>query len=709
MTLFDRLFYSGPMLAVFSDEHRIQRMLDFESALASAEASIGVVPFEASVTIAEACKVEKVNYARLRDDAAQSGNLAIPLVRQLTAAVNEISPDAARYVHLGATSQDVIDTALVLQVREALRLIDSQLLRLNEGLVELAGCHAQTAMPGRTWLQHAVPITFGWKAAGWLDATLRHQSRLLELSGRSLVLQFGGAAGTLASLGRDGPAVSRRLAEILGLDEADISWHSNRDRLAEIVAHLGILIASLGKIAHDISLLMQTEVAEVSEAANEGGGSSTMPHKRNPVACSSIIAAANRAPGLVATVIGAMGQEHERGLGNWQAEWETIPEIFNLCSGALGKSIELIAGLNIDPERMSSNLDFTQGLVYAEAVSMALSSHLGKSAAHLLVERLCRVAIESKRALIDVLADDQDVSRLLSREQLKNQFDPNQYLGSCHTAIDRVLSRASTSGVATEAGFIEHLGARSHFKCSGAKDLPVLVLSNSLGSNMTMWDAQIVEFARYFRIIRYDARGHGRSTTTPGPYSIELLGRDDLALVDFLGVESFNFCGLSMGGLVGQWMALNVPTRVKKMVLSNTAAKIGSVELWNARIDAMQRDGVHRVIPSVLERCFTPVFFRSNPGLMTSVGEMMETTSAEGYIACCAALRDSDFSESARTIQTSVLIVAGTHDPATTVANAVFLREAIPDAQFAQLDASHLSNIEAAEKFNRAVLSFLRG
>ena len=262
MTLFDRLFYSGPMLAVFSDQNRLQRMLDFEAALASVEAELGIIPGRRIQNHLRGVQGRHSRLASLVEEAERAGNLAIPLVKQLSQVAGKSNSDAARYVHWGATSQDVIDTGFVLQMREALSLVEGQLQDLNAELATLAERHAATVMPGRTWLQHAVPITFGWKAAGWLDAVLRHQARLQEIRPRALTLQLGGAAGTLAALGADGPAVSRKLAETLGLAHPDISWHSSRDRIGEVAALLGLITATLGKIARDISLLMQSEVGE---------------------------------------------------------------------------------------------------------------------------------------------------------------------------------------------------------------------------------------------------------------------------------------------------------------------------------------------------------------------------------------------------------------------------------------------------------------
>ena len=708
MTLFDRLFYSGPMLAVFSDENRLQRMLDFESALASVEAGLGVIPEDASRIISTSCKVDILNVASLVEDAERAGNLAIPLVKQLSRVVNERNADAARYVHWGATSQDVIDTGFVLQMREALAFVEDQLQDLNTELAALAERHAATVMPGRTWLQHAVPITFGWKAAGWLDAVLRHQARLQEIRSRALTLQLGGAAGTLASLGADGPAVSRKLAETLDLAHPEISWHSSRDRIGEVAALLGLITATLGKIARDISLLMQTEVGEAFESAGEGkGGSSTMPQKRNPVGCATVLSAAVRVPGLVATVLSSAVQEHERGLGNWQAEWETLPEIFNLCSGSLAKMIDVLAGLEVDVPRMASNLEQSNGLIFAEAVSMKLATQLGRAAAHALVERACRLAIESKRHLRDVLMEDAELKGLLSKAEIAALFESAGYLGMTRQSIDQVLARAASMGAESRSSTIEVAGARIHFKLSGPASKPVLVFSNSLGADLSMWNAQAEEFSKHFRILRYDTRGHGQSSTTAGPYTIELLGGDVVSMLNELGIESCSFCGLSMGGMIGQWLALNATSRVQRIVLSNTAAKIGSTEPWNARIAAVQNNGFNSILPGVLDRWFTPAFHRSRPDLIAKTRAMLERTDPEGYIACCAALRDADFRKDISEITVPTLVIAGTHDQATPTADTRILAEAISGAQFVELDASHLSNIEAEKAFNGAVLEFL--
>lgn len=434
------LFSTPAMLDVFSAQACVQRMLDFEAALARAQAATGVIPADCAAPIAAACDAGRVDTARLAEAAAPAGNLAIPLVRQLTAIVAGSDPEAARFVHWGATSQDVIDTGLVLQLRDALGLIDADLAALAGTLAALATSHRDTPMAGRTWMQHALPVTFGLKAAGWLDAVHRHQDRLAGLRERLLVLQFGGAAGTLASLGDKGMEVSQALAEELGLALPAMPWHGHRDRVAELATTLGMLTGTLGKMARDISLLMQTEIAEAAEPAGEGrGGSSTMPHKRNPVGCAAVLAAATRVPALVSTMLAGMVQEHERALGGWQAEWDTLPEIVLLAAGALGQMKTVTEGLTVDAQRMRVNLDATGGLNMAEAVTLALGTALGRMQAHQIVESACRRAVESGQALREVLLQDADVAARLSPQQIDRLLEPTDYLGQAGAFADRVL------------------------------------------------------------------------------------------------------------------------------------------------------------------------------------------------------------------------------------------------------------------------------
>jgi 3-carboxy-cis,cis-muconate cycloisomerase len=439
--LFDRYFTQEPMRLIFSDQGRVQGMLDFEAALARAEASIGAIPAEVVNDIVAACDASLYDFDELSIAIGNAGNSAIPLVKALGKQIATRSETAERYVHMGATSQDVMDTGLVLQLRSAVGLLEQDLANLADTLAQQAQRHAGVPMSGRTWLQQATPITLGAKIAGWLGSITRHRQRLKELKPRLLCLQFGGASGSLAALGEMAFPVAEALAGELKLGLPDQPWHTQRDRLAEFAGFLGLVAGSLGKIGRDISLMMQTEAGEVFEPAAAGkGGSSTMPHKRNPVGAAVMIGAATRAPGLVATMLTAMPQEHERSLGLWHAEWETLPELCCVVSGSLQQALAVIPGLEVDAERMLQNLDLTHGLVLAEAVSIALAQRMGRDAAHHLIEQCCRRAVEQGKHLREVLGAEPQVAEQLSAQALDNLLNPAHYLGQSKRWVKRAVA-----------------------------------------------------------------------------------------------------------------------------------------------------------------------------------------------------------------------------------------------------------------------------
>ena len=432
--LMSAMFTSPAMRAVCADEAQVRRMLAVEAALARAQGAVGVIPASAAAAIDGVCLDDlPIDVERLGRDAVAAGNLAIPFVKQLTQAVATVDTEAARFVHWGTTSQDVLDTALVLQLRAATTLLASDTSRLCDALLPLIVTHASTPMPGRTLLQQALPITLGLKLAGWLDALGRHHDRLAAAHETISVLQFGGAAGTLASLGDRADAVAAQLAKELQLRVPAVPWHSHRDRVVEVAMACGMLVGTLGKIARDIELAAQTEVGELMEPAAPGkGGSSTLPHKRNPVCCTYIVAAATRTPGLVATMFAAMLQEHERAAGAWQAEWEVLPELLQLTAAALAHMNEIVSGLEVDAERMRANLDLTHGQLLAEAVTIALGAKLGRLRAHERVQAACQRASSAGRHLRDELAADAVIAGALPCDALNRLLNPAHYLGqSC--------------------------------------------------------------------------------------------------------------------------------------------------------------------------------------------------------------------------------------------------------------------------------------
>jgi 3-carboxy-cis,cis-muconate cycloisomerase len=440
VNLLDGLFRSEEVEKWLSERTCLQAMLSFESALAKAESHAGVIPKWAVQPISQQCKAPLFDLDALSRAAKSAGNYAIPVVRALTALVAKNNAEAAGYVHWGATSQDVIDTGLILQLCGALTSVSTDVDKVAHTLADLAVEHRSTVMVGRTWMQHASPTTFGAKVAGWLDALDRHRERLRETQARCLVLQFGGAVGTLAALDGKADEVAKHLAQELKLPLAEIPWHSHRDRVAEIATTLGLLVGTLGKIATDISLLSQTEVAEVFEPAEKGRGvSSTMPQKKNPVACAAVLSAAARVPGLVSTMLAAMPQEHERGLGGWHAEWETLPEIVSLAGGAAQTMAKLVPRLEIDTERMRQNLEETHGLIFAEAVSMALAKKIGKAKAHEAIEGACSASRKDGRHLRNVL-DDDVIAEHFAADEIDEFFDARKYLGMAEQFVDRIVA-----------------------------------------------------------------------------------------------------------------------------------------------------------------------------------------------------------------------------------------------------------------------------
>jgi len=432
---------SAAMRAVCDDRAYLQFMLDFEAALARAESAVGIIPAGSAEAIANACMADAFDLADLAEAATRSGNLAIPLVKALTSQVAKKDKDAARFVHWGATSQDVIDTATMLTLRAGIDALLSDIDRAVKGFARLTKQHRNTAVVARTWLQHALPMPFGLKLAEYAAALHRSRRRLKHIKRHTLALQFGGAAGTLAALGDRGWRVAEKLSEILELSLPEAPWHSHRDRIADAASVFAIIAGTCGKIARDVQLMMQTDVAEAFEPSGEGrGGSSTMPHKRNPVAAASALAAATMAPNLAATIFAAQVGDHERSAGPWHAEWPTLPSLMLVTSGALAAIADIAEGLQVDAARMRSNLEATGGLIMAEAVAFALAEKVGKQEAHHLVEAASKKAVAEKKALRAVLEQDPAVTAHLSPEKIAHLFEPTAYQGVSQALIDRLLA-----------------------------------------------------------------------------------------------------------------------------------------------------------------------------------------------------------------------------------------------------------------------------
>lgn len=703
MNLYDHLFYSKEINTLLTDEAHVAAMLRFEAALAKAQAQEGLIPAAAARAIEAQCRVEFIDMGKLKTEIPLGGNACIPLVKQLITLVKGTDTEGAKYVHFGATSQDVIDSAIILQAKKAIQSIDFQLETLIWQLSQLAESHRHTVMIGRSFMQHARPITFGFKVTTWLDGILRTKKKLERLLAEGFTLQLGGAVGNLSAMGNKGWAVADAMGHILDLNVPSIPFHTQRDRFVDIASTLGILTGNLGKIATDISLLMQTEIGEVFEPSAKGkGGSSTMPHKRNPVSCIAILSNAQRVPSLVATMLSNMLQDHERATGTWHAEWETLTSIIQLAGGALQQALVLTDGLEVDAEKMRHNLDVTKGLIYAENIAFALADSIGKNEAHELVEKWCKAATTEGLHLKDFIAPKKEIQAHFNQHQIDALFNPKNSIGLCDLMIDNVLKNIKITEMSPFIQIQESV--KIHYTLEGDTSLPVLVFSNSLGTDFRMWDAVMPYLLPYFQILRYDTRGHGKSSVTPRPYSIELLGNDVIALLDNLKIGKVTFCGLSMGGLIGQWLGIHHPERLEKLIICNTAAKIGVAEVWNERIDGILKNGTPSIWEATLGRWFTPHFQQQREPI-AAVKAAFLRCDTEGYAACCAAVRDADFRADIESITTPTLIIAGQYDPVTTVEHAHFMQLKIKNSVVKVLKAAHLSAVECAKEFAQAVIN----
>src|SRR5215212_1962626 len=436
--IFKDIFGTAAMRQVWSDGNRIQKYLDFEAGLARAQARLKIIPQEACDEIVKHVKVEQYDIEKLKTETERIGYPVLPVVSQL---VKLCKDGLGEWCHWGATTQDITDSATIMQIREGLAIIEKDINDISDALAALAKKYRDTPMAGRSNLQQAVPITFGYKVATYLAAFERHKQRLAQLKERTFVFEFGGAAGTLSSLGKDGLRTQVELAKELNLAQPEIAWHTVHDRIAEVGCFLGLVTGICNKIAYDVKLMMQTEVEEVYEPFHEGrGSSSTMPQKRNPISCVYIHSTAALVRQNAAALLEAAVADHERSTGPWEIEWIALPEIFLLSAGALRQSRDLVAGLQIDAKQMRANLDLTHGNVVSEAVMMGLGPHLGRQRAHDLVYDICRESATKGQPLIDLLAKNAEITRHVSRAELQKMCDPANYLGLAGEMVDRVLA-----------------------------------------------------------------------------------------------------------------------------------------------------------------------------------------------------------------------------------------------------------------------------
>jgi len=440
--VFRDIFTTGAMRQVWSDENRVQRYLDIEAALARAQAGLGIIPKEAAAEIVKHCDAKLIDMAKLKAATEKIGYPVLPVVQQL---VKLCKDGLGEWCHWGATTQDITDTATVMQIGEALDILGSEIDAIADSLAGLAKKYRDTPMAGRSNLQQAVPITFGYKMATMLAGFERHKERLTQLKPRVLVGEFGGAAGTLSSLGKDGLKVQAELMKELKLGQPAISWHTVRDCIAEAGCFLGLVTGSCGKIAFDVKLMMQTEVEEVYEPFHEGrGSSSTMPQKRNPISSVYITAQTAMVRQMVAALLEAQIEDHERSTGPWEIEWIALPDIFMLAAGALAQTRFLVGGLQVNEKKMRENLGITKGLIMSEAVMMGLGAAMGRNHAHDVVYDVCRQVVKTGRPLVDLLAENAEIKKHIDRKGLERLTDPANYLGVAGAMVDRVLAMRKT-------------------------------------------------------------------------------------------------------------------------------------------------------------------------------------------------------------------------------------------------------------------------
>jgi len=436
--IWGEMFGTKEMHQVFSDERTIQLYLDVEAALARSQSKLGIIPEEAGKKITQASKLELIDWKKLEKRTTIVGYPILPLVEQLSSAVKD---GYGQYCHWGATTQDIMDTADVLQIREGLGLLTSDLNGIADALVKIIKEHIETPMAGRTHLQHALPVSFGYKAATWLSGIDRHIKRLEEIKSRIFNLSFFGAAGTLASLGEEnGLNTQIALANELGLNVPDVSWHSIRDNFCEVTGWLAIVGASLGKIAYDVMLMMQTEIQEVAEPFLHGrGSSSTMPQKRNPISSEIMLACSKLLREHHSSMLDAMVLDHERATGQWHVEWNAIPNSFIIASSSFKSARFLLEGLEVSPENMKKNIDKTNGLIVAEAVMMALAPHIGRQVAHDIVYDCCRQTIKNNIPFVDSLLADKNISKIFNENDLLEIVNPSNYLGAAPAMANKLL------------------------------------------------------------------------------------------------------------------------------------------------------------------------------------------------------------------------------------------------------------------------------
>jgi 3-carboxy-cis,cis-muconate cycloisomerase len=631
--VFNAIYARGPVAGELGDRAWVRALLDVEAALARALARLGEIPDAAASEITAACReLERSESlpALLARSTAENTTPVIGLVAVIRDAVSE---PAREQVHRGATSQDIVDTALMLLLRRALGGLLEDVDATTDSLASLAAEHRTTPMIARTMLQQALPTTFGLVAAGWLDGLTETRVHLHHVRDAELAVQMGGPVGGRA------PAVAAAVAAELGLVEPVIGWATTRVRTALTAQVLGTAAGALGRVARDVTLLAQTEVGELHEGS--AGGSSSMAHKRNPVAAVSALACSRRTPGLVATMLAAMEQEHQRAAGAWQSEWGTLSELAVLTGSTASWVRTMLEGLRIDTGRMAANL------------AAAATGEQGAP-------------------------------------------------GGVDELIDRALA-------AHQRGRPRPAPVQLHCRQDGDGDGPVLLLGGSLGTTLAMWEPQLPALAAGRRVIRFDHRGHRGSPVPEGPYTIADIGGDVIALMDRLGIARADYAGVSLGGMVGLWLAVHAPERIGRLIVICSAPDTLNPGAFRERARAVRTAGTTEPIASaVVVNWFTEEYAAAHPDVVAAHRRMIVDTPAEGYASCCEAVAGHDVAAGLGAVRAPTLVIAGAQDRAIPAAQGERISHAIPGARFELLDpASHLASVERADAVNRLIAEHL--
>ena len=703
--LFDGVLARGPVREAVGDAAWLQAMLDVEAALARAKARAGLITARAADAIGRRCRRGPLRHRGPGSDAAEPATRPRRWWPHPRPGRRRRAADA---VHHGATSQDVLDTASSLVSRRALVHLCGDLHAASRR----GGPACGRASPDCDGGSHASPggtpddvRPEGGRLDGGLDAAIE---RLVDVAGTRLAVQLGGAVGTLASFGTEGLEVAADLADDLELAEPTLAWHTERTRVAELAGALGEAAGAIGKAARDVILLAQTEVGEVREGTKGRGGSSTLPHKSNPIAAVSALACAMQAPGLVATLFAAMVQEHERAAGPGTRSGVRNESSLSASARARRGCVTASSTCGSIGERMHANLEPAGGVLLAERVVGALAPAIGRELASEVVSRAAASASATGRAFADVLAEDAIVREAPAPGTIGRAAGLRRLPGQ-HGPAHRPCPGSAWDGQGTARGASAAMSATVavHHVEDGPAGAPVVVLAHALGTSLEMWEPQVASLARHFRVVRYDARGHGSSPLyRTARTSSATLAATCCALLDELGIARAHVVGLSLGAMVGLWVAAHVPDRVDRLVACSVTARPPRPEAWRERAAAVRSGGTRAVVDLVVERWG---YVDRAPAICEQVVRMLLATPAEGYAGSCEAIATMNLEPDVPSMRAPTLLISGASDPAAPPATNAAMAATMPDAGVSVVDAAHLLNAEQPDAVTRLILDHLLG